>query len=96
LKGAVWAALGTVVPALVADLATERDRGTFVGVYNQTWYLGWAIGPLLGGLLADLIGFRLTFVLCADIIVAGLTLGFRFVRDIGAQDRIRVRVLKAG
>jgi MFS family permease len=95
LEGAVWAALGTAVPALVADLATERERGTFMGVYNQTWYLGWAIGPLLGGLLADLIGFRLTFVLCAAIIVAGLTLGFRFVRDIGARNHTNVRVSKA-
>ena len=81
LEGAAWAALGTVVPALVADLATERERGAFMGVYNQTWYLGWAIGPVLGGILADVIGFRLTFVVCAVTIAAGLTLGFRFVRD---------------
>lgn len=68
LEGAVWPTLGTVVPALVANLATERGRGTLVSVYNQTWYLRWAIGPLLSGLLADLIGFRLTFVMCAAIL----------------------------
>jgi MFS family permease len=81
LEGAVWAALGTVVPALVADLATERERGAFMGLYNQTWYLGWAIGPIVGGFLADVIGFRWTFVVCAATICAGLTLGFRFVRE---------------
>jgi MFS family permease len=81
LEGATWAALGTVVPALIADLASERERGAFMGVYNQTWYLGWAIGPLLGGFLADSIGFRWTFVVCAVTIAVGLTLGFRFVRD---------------
>jgi len=82
LEGATWAALGTVVPALVADLATERERGAFMGVYNQAWYLGWAIGPILGGFLADVIGFRLTFVACAVTIGVGSALGFRFVRDV--------------
>jgi MFS family permease len=57
-----------------------------MGVYNQTWYLGWAIGPVLGGFLADVIGFRWTFIVCAATIAAGLTLGFRFVRDTRSLD----------
>ena len=63
-------------------------------MYIQTWYLGWATGPLLGGLLADLISFRLTFALCAGIVVAGLTLGFCLVRDIGARVHTNGRVSK--
>lgn len=82
LEGATWAALGTVVPALIADLAPQQERGAYMGIYNQAWYLGWAIGPVLGGYLADTIGFRSTFIACAVTIAAGTVLGARFVRDI--------------
>jgi MFS family permease len=88
LEGATWAALGTVVPALVADLATERERGAYMGIYNQTWYLGWAVGPVLGGFLADLIGFRWTFIVCTATIIAGLALGARFIRDTRSSSNV--------
>ncbi len=81
LEGATWAGLGTVAPALVADLALERERGKFMGMYNQTWYLGWAVGPVFGGFLADSIGFRWTFVACALMISGGVLLGARFIRE---------------
>jgi predicted MFS family arabinose efflux permease len=50
-----------------------------MGIYNTTWSLGWIIGPTLGGLLSDHIGFPFTFLLCTGLTVFGLTLAFIFV-----------------
>ena len=85
LEGATWAALGTVGPALIADLAPQQERGAYMGIYNQAWYLGWAIGPVLGGYLADTVGFRLTFIVCALTIAAGTVLGARFVSETSGE-----------
>ena len=72
LEGLSWAALGTVVPALIADIVPPEDRGWAMGIYERTWSIGWIVGPLAGGFLAEAIGFRVTFALGALLIVLGL------------------------
>ena len=78
-EGFAWAALGTSTTALIADLVNEENRGKAMGIYNTTWSLGWIIGPSLGGLLSDHIGFPVTFISCTGLTVFGLTLAFFFV-----------------
>ena len=78
-EGLAWAALGTSTTALIADLVNEENRGKAMGIYNTTWSLGWIIGPSLGGLLSDHIGFPVTFISCTGLTVFGLTLAFFFV-----------------
>lgn len=72
LEGVSWAALGAIVPALIADTVPPEDRGWAMGVYERTWSIGWIIGPLAGGFLADTIGFRITFALGAILIGLGI------------------------
>jgi len=81
LEGGMWAAFGAVTPAFIADIAKERERGEYMGIYNQTWYTGWAIGPFLGGFLADSIGFRLSYIICSVVLLIGLILVMRLVRE---------------
>lgn len=71
LEGASWVTLGAVAPALIADLVPEDRRGWAMGVYERTWSLGWMVGPLLGGFLAERVGFRLTFLLGSALVVVG-------------------------
>jgi predicted MFS family arabinose efflux permease len=78
-EGLAWAALGTSTTALIADLVNEENRGKAMGIYNTTWSLGWIIGPSLGGLLSDHIGFPVTFMLCTGLTIFGITLAFFFV-----------------
>ena len=78
-EGLAWAALGTSTTALIADLVNEENRGKAMGIYNTTWSFGWIIGPSLGGLLSDHIGFPVTFILCTGLTIFGLTLAFFFV-----------------
>lgn len=47
--------------ATVADVATKEERGTFMGFVMAGNFMGPAIGPIIGGLLAQYLGWRSTF-----------------------------------
>lgn len=88
LEGGMWAAFGAVMPAFIADIAEERERGAYMGIYNQAWYAGWAIGPFLGGFLADYIGFRLSYIICSFVLLFGLFLVIALIREERVGGRI--------
>ena len=71
-EGIAWAAMGSTAVALVADLVPEKSRGKAMGIYNMTWNAGWIVGPSLGGIFSDHIGFMLTFLMCTGLTIAGL------------------------
>lgn len=73
-EGMAWAALGASAVALIADFVPEERRGKAMGIYNSTWNFGWIIGPSLGGVLSDQIGFRLTFMISVFIIATGMAI----------------------
>lgn len=75
LEGMGWGALGTSASAMIADLVPSDKRGVALGLYNTAWNLGWIIGPVTGGFLSDLLGFRKTFLLASSFILLGLLLG---------------------
>ena len=72
LEGATWATMGTVATAYIADITPENQRGWAMGMYERMWFLGWIVGPVLGGYLADTIGFRTAFIVGSILTVAGL------------------------
>ena len=74
-EGMAWAAMGASATAFIADLVTEERRGWALGMYNTAWNFGWIIGPTLGGFLAEITGFKITFLVCVLIMVIGITLG---------------------
>ncbi len=56
--GAAWTLINVGGLAMLHDLSTVDNRGQLSGAYNG-WILGgFAVGPLMGGVLVDLIGFR--------------------------------------
>jgi predicted MFS family arabinose efflux permease len=73
--GAFWAAAG----AITADLAPPELLTHAIGRYNLSWILGFVIGPLAGGWVADSYGYPflwaiLTGVMLAALVVNGLML----------------------
>ncbi len=78
-EGISWAAMAAATTALVADLSTQEHRGKAMGIYNMTWNMGWIIGPSMGGILSDHMGFTFTFKLCTCLTVFGLVLALFFV-----------------
>ena len=76
VEGMAWTSMGTSAPALIADLASQRQRGKAMGIYNIAWSMGWIIGPTLGGMLSEHLGFKSTFLICVGIMLCGFILGF--------------------
>ncbi|KAI1382308.1 major facilitator superfamily transporter [Hypoxylon crocopeplum] len=56
--------------AVVADVVTSAERGQYVGITSLPILLAPAIGPVIGGLLAQFVGWRFIFWLLA--ILAGV------------------------
>lgn len=70
-------ALGTgmfvvAVPAILTDAFPEHQRGRVIGLYGTAVFVGLAIGPLLGGVLTEWLGWRAVFG--ATVFIAGLAL----------------------
>ncbi|MDN5364697.1 MAG: hypothetical protein PWQ91_1760 [Eubacteriales bacterium] len=76
MEGVAWAALGAAAPALVADLASPEERGWAMGIYDRTWFIGWIIGPVFGGFIAEHLGFRTTFLVASFLLLLGLVFLF--------------------
>ena len=47
--------------SIAADAAPPDLRGRYMGVMGFTWNLGFGIGPSLGGVVADQVGFRVVW-----------------------------------
>jgi MFS family permease len=56
IQGAAEAPIWVNAQAAVADLSRAEKRGRAIGAYGTSWGLGFAIGPLLGGLLYSAFG----------------------------------------
>ncbi len=81
LEGSTWAGMGSAASAYIADVAGEGERGWAMGVYHRVYYLGWIIGPILGGYLADVVGFRNMFLIGSSLIVIGILILLFFVKE---------------
>lgn len=57
---------------VIGDIATGQERGGFMGVFGGIRMFGQAIGPVLGGLLTNYLGFRSIFDFL--LILAGIVL----------------------
>lgn len=81
LEGVGWSALGATTSALIADTVPSGMRGTAMGMYTMIWYLGWVIGPALGGWLAEVLGFKNTFLICSILIIFGFLMALKFIKE---------------
>ena len=56
--------------ALLADLVTEEERPVVLGQFNTASSMGFILGPVDGGYLAELDGgFYLTAFVCSSVFV---------------------------
>jgi MFS family permease len=77
LWGVAWAGIWIGGNTAVMDTATDANRGRFVGRFHMWAFAGFVGGALTGGLLADLLGFQMTFVIFSGVsLAAGLLWAF--------------------
>ncbi len=85
LTGRVIQGLGPaiVTPTSLAIISATfdepRERAAAIGIWSSGSGLALAVGPAVGGLLIDAIGWRAVFLLNVPLAVAAVSLGFRFV-----------------
>jgi MFS family permease len=72
--GVAWSFIHVGGNTMVVDSTQPVDRGRFLGMLNLMLSLGLALNPLIGGFLADALGFRPTMLLCALLTGAGFLL----------------------
>jgi DHA1 family multidrug resistance protein-like MFS transporter len=74
---------GTVAAAsALVSAMTPRDRIPFaMGLLMLTVYGGSTLGPLLGGLMADIVGFRATFFITGALLFLGGLIVLLFVKE---------------
>jgi DHA1 family multidrug resistance protein-like MFS transporter len=73
------AAIGPTLMAYVADLSPPSHLGRSYGAYTLAIYSGMSLGPALGGWVAELLGFRLLFVVAAGLVGLVLLLALVFL-----------------
>jgi MFS family permease len=70
--GIAWTLINVGGMAMVLDVSSKANRGRLTGLYNIWLWAGFALGPLVGGLLVDIIGFRPAMLTCAGLTAVGL------------------------
>ena len=83
LRGMQGALTGTVSAAtvLVAAISPRERLGYTLGMLQTGIYVGSSVGPAFGGLLADLFGHRVAFLVPAVFLLAAALLVMRYVRE---------------
>ncbi|EIT85525.1 putative efflux transporter [Fictibacillus macauensis ZFHKF-1] len=72
----VWPA----VPSIANDLAPKGKTGFYQGVVNSTATAGRMIGPLFGGMIADIWGMNIVFIVLIGLFVISIVLTLLYDR----------------
>ena len=68
-----------IASAIVADISTAAERGSYMGWVNGGALVGPALGPFIGGILAQFLGWRAIFwflAILAGVLIIPLVLSF--------------------
>src|SRR4051794_31420882 len=90
LQGIGAAAMFACALALLATAYQGRDRGTAFGIWGATTGAAVAVGPLVGGVLTDGIGWEAIFLVNLPIGVAAILLALNQVEESQAPSGARI------
>ncbi len=95
LQGVSAAMLYATQMAIVSSVFPVAQRGRAIGLVVATVYVGLAAGPLIGGVVTDLLGWRANFLLHIPLACAVLYLGLTRVKQEWRGSREPLDVLGA-
>jgi MFS transporter, DHA1 family, multidrug resistance protein len=92
----VFAGYGALTVSMAAESVPRSEMPRAIGLVQMGQRLGPAVGPILGGVLAPLVGIRRSFLVTAAFYLAALLLIAIFYREPrGARERSATRSLRS-
>ena len=86
LEGAVSAGFFPAANAYVSDVTTVENRGKAMGYLSMGSNVGFVVGPTVGGIMAQFLGFRLPFIIAAGATLFTLVLIIVLIHEPDRQD----------
>jgi MFS family permease len=81
LWGLAWSGIWVGGATIILDVTTYQDRGRLTGLYQIWFFLGIALGSLLGGTLTDLLGYQTTMWVAASVGFIGGLIALIFLTE---------------
>ena len=89
LQGLGGGAIFPVALAVVADLYTPAERGKYLGLFGAVFGVSFLIGPAIGGVITDTIGWHWIFYVNVPIGLVSLVIIWRLLPAIKRPDAAR-------
>ncbi len=89
LQGLGGGAVFPVALAVVADLYTPAERGKYLGLFGAVFGVSFLIGPAIGGVITDTVGWHWIFYVNVPIGLISLVIMWRLMPAIKRPDAAR-------
>ncbi|HLY13187.1 MAG TPA: MDR family MFS transporter, partial [Candidatus Limnocylindrales bacterium] len=89
LQGLGGGAIFPVALAVVADLYTPAERGKYLGLFGAVFGVSFLIGPAIGGVITDTVGWHWIFFVNVPIGLISLVIIWRLLPAIKRPDAAR-------
>jgi MFS family permease len=91
VMGVIAAAYRPCMMGLVSAISLKHEKGKSLGILNTSTSIGWASGSFLGGFIADLFNFAVTFYSACLIAFIAAIITVIFLKEIKITKEISKR-----
>ncbi len=84
-SGAIFALTFTII----GDLFTLEERGRVTGYTSTVWAVGSILGPPMGGMIVDTIGWRWVYLINIPPALTALVMGYRSLKGLATRQKDR-------
>lgn len=81
LHGAASALVIPIANAWVGEMSPRGEEGKWMGYFNTAFFVGFGVGPLLGGIIADYFGMDSAFIAMGIITLVGFIVVVSFLPE---------------
>jgi len=71
--------------AILGEMAPKNLRGTVMGIYDFSISIGMILGPIYGGIVKDLFGYRVLFLSCSVFVLIALTVLNKHLKNLESE-----------